>query len=114
MGDDFLERFRDLLIHMKVHKAVKHLKDAHPFGKRIPLDPSEALQDLSMYDFSKVRVKLVMSVPGKYTGFDQINDFGLARLGHLLKTSDWLPAPGERVLGEYQVRSHTPDSEHGS
>jgi tyrosyl-DNA phosphodiesterase-1 len=103
MGDDFLERFRDLLIHMKVHKAVKHLKEAHPFGSRIPLDPSEALQDLSKYDFSRVRVKLVMSVPGKYTGFDQVNEYGLARLGHLLKASEWVAPAGERVLGEYQV-----------
>lgn len=88
---------------MKVHKAVKHLKESHPFGKRIPLDPSEALQDLSNYDFSKVRVKLVMSVPGKYTGFDQMNAFGLCRLGNLLKEAKWAPSTGEKIVGEYQV-----------
>jgi len=88
---------------MKVHKAVKHLREAHPFGARIPLDPSEALQDLSKYDFSKVRVKLVMSVPGKYTGFEQMNDFGLCRLGALLKDEKWVPPAGEKIFGEYQV-----------
>jgi len=103
LGDDFLDRFRDLLIHMKVHKAVKHLREAHPFGSRIPLDPSEALQDLNKYDFSKVRVKLVMSVPGKYTGFEQMNDFGLCRLGALLKEEKWVPPAGEKISGEYQV-----------
>jgi len=103
LGDDFLDRFRDLLIHMKVHKAIKHLKEAHPFGSRIPLDPSEALQDLNNYDFSKVRVKLVMSVPGKYTGFEQMNEFGLCRLGNLLKEAKWVPPTGEKILGEYQV-----------
>jgi tyrosyl-DNA phosphodiesterase-1 len=105
MGDDFIDRFRDLLIHMKVHKAVKHLREAHPFGGRIPLDPAEALQDLNKYDFSKVRVKLVMSVPGKYTGFEQMNDFGLCRLGALLKEEKWVPSPGEKISGEYQVSS---------
>jgi len=103
LGNDFLDRFRDLLIHMKVHKAVKHLREAHPFGGRIPLDPSEALQDLNKYDFSKVRVKLVMSVPGKYTGFEQMNDFGLCRLGALLKEEKWVPPAGEKISGEYQV-----------
>jgi len=88
---------------MKVHKAVKHLREAHPFGGRIPLDPSEALQDLNKYDFSKVRVKLVMSVPGKYTGFEQMNDFGLCRLGALLKEEKWVPPAGEKISGEYQV-----------
>jgi hypothetical protein len=71
---------------------------------RIPLDPSEALQDLSKYDFSRVRVKLVMSVPGKYTGFDQMNEYGLCRLGNLLKEEKWVPPAGQRVEGEYQVR----------
>jgi len=103
LGDDFLERFRDLLIHMKVHKAIKHLHKEHPYGKRIPLDPSQALQDLSNYDFSKVRVKLVMSVPQKYTGFDQMNEYGLCRLGSLLKEAKWAPGPGEKIVGEYQV-----------
>jgi tyrosyl-DNA phosphodiesterase-1 len=112
MGDEFLEGFRDLLIHMKVHKAVRYLHEAHPFGKRIPLDPSEALQDLSKYDFSKVRVKLVMSVPGKYTGFEQINEYGLGRLGHLLKEAKWVPPPGERVLTEYQVSSRSLSQSH--
>jgi tyrosyl-DNA phosphodiesterase-1 len=103
LGDDFLERFRDLLIHMKVHKAIKHLHEEHPFGKRITLDPSEALQDLSNHDFSKVRVKLVMSVPGKYTGFDQMDEYGLCRLGSLLKEEKWVPGLGKKIVGEYQV-----------
>lgn len=90
---------------MKAHKAVRHQVENHPFGKRIPLDPSEALQDLAKYDFSRVRVKLVMSVPGKYTGFDQINEYGLCRLGNLLKEEKWVPGSGEKIEGEYQVRS---------
>lgn len=91
---------------MKVHKAIRHHVESHPFGKRIPLDPSEALQDLSKYDFSRVRVKLVMSVPGKYTGFDQMNEYGLCRLGSLLKEESWVPPAGERVEGEYQVSTY--------
>lgn len=103
LGDDFLERFRDLLIHMKVHKAIKHLHKEHPYGKQIPLDPFQALQDLSNYDFSKVRVKLVMSVPKTYTGFDKMNEYGLCRLGALLKEAKWASGPGEKIVGEYQV-----------
>lgn len=105
MGEEFIDRFRDLLIHMKVHKAIRHQVENHPFGKRIPLDPSEALQDLSKFDFSRVRVKLVMSVPGKYTGFDQMNEYGLCRLGNLLKEEKWIAPAGQRVEGEYQVSS---------
>lgn len=93
---------------MKVHKAIKHHHEAHPFGKRIPLDPSEALQDLDNYDFSKVRVKLVMSVPGKYTGFEQMNEFGLCRLGNLLNEAKWVPPAGEKISGEYQVSLSRP------
>lgn len=93
---------------MKVHKAIRHQVESHPFGKRIPLDPSEGLQDLSKLDFSRVRVKLVMSVPGKYTGFDQMNEYGLCRLGNLLKEEKWIPNPGEKIEGEYQVgHSHS-------
>lgn len=103
LGDEFLDRFRDLLIHMKVQKAIRHQVENHPFGKGIPLDPSEALQDLSKYDFSRVRVKLVMSVPGKYTGFEQMNEYGLCRLGNLLKEEKWVPGSGEKIEGEYQV-----------
>lgn len=88
---------------MKVHKAIRHQVEAHPTGKRIPLDPTEALQDLSEYDFSRVRVKLVMSVPGKYTGFEQMNEYGLCRLGSLLKEEQWMPSAGERIEAEYQV-----------
>jgi tyrosyl-DNA phosphodiesterase-1 len=91
---------------MKVHKALKHLQESHPGGKRIPLDPSAQLEDLSKYDFSKVRVKLVMSVPGKYTGLDAMNEYGLCRLGSAIKEAKWVPPTGEKLWGEYQVSTH--------
>jgi tyrosyl-DNA phosphodiesterase-1 len=91
---------------MKVHKAIKHLQESHPGGKSIPLDASAQLEDLSRFDFSKVRVKLVMSVPGKYTGFDAMNEYGLCRLGSAIKEARWVPPTGEKLLGEYQVSTN--------
>lgn len=49
-----------------------------------------------------------MSVPGKYTGFEQMNEFGLCRLGHLLKEAKWVPPAGEKINGEYQVSLSKP------
>lgn len=104
MGDDFLEHFRHLLVYFKVHRGLKWLKESHTYGSLIPLDVAEGLADLrGMYDWSRVRVRLVMSVPGKYTGQEEMIQYGMCRLGRVLKEEGWLPPLGEKIIGEYQV-----------
>ena len=44
-----------------------------------------------------------MSVPGNYTGFDKVDDFGLCRLGKVLNEEGWRPTQGEVVKAEFQV-----------
>ena len=103
--EDFPARFRYLFVHLKVHKALRHLIEKHPKGSQIPFKPADAFSDLSEYDWSRVKVKLVMSVPGTYTGADKMDDFGLSRLGKVLSENGWKPQSGEMVQAEFQVRS---------
>ena len=100
---DFPQRFRFLFVHLKVHKAIRHLINSHPNGGQIPLRPDRGFDDLSRYDWSRVKVRLVMSVPGNYHGVDQVDEFGLCRLGKVLSDENWLAGHGEVVKAEFQV-----------
>lgn len=103
--NDFADRFRFLFIHLKVHKALRHLIKQHRLGSDIPFSPEEGFEDMNAYDWSRVRVRLVMSVPGTYTGWDEMDDFGQCRIGRLLSDEGWKPTRGQRVVAEYQVSS---------
>ena len=48
-------------------------------------------------------MKIVMSVPGTYTGADKMEDFGLCRIGKILDDEGWKPKTGEIVKPEFQV-----------
>ena len=50
-----------------------------------------------------MKVRLVMSVPGNYNGVDQVDEFGLCRLGKVLSDEHWLASSGEVVKAEFQV-----------
>ncbi len=104
MSQDFPHRFRFLFVHLKVHKALRHLIANHPNGGQIPFRPDEGFEDMGKYDWSRVRVRLVMSVPGNYTGLNQVDDFGLCRLAKVLSDEGWRPQQGEVVKAEFQVR----------
>ena len=101
--NDFPARFRFLFIHLKVHKALKALIHSHPQGSSISFSPEEGFEDLSKFDWSRVRVRMVMSIPGTFTGFDEMTNFGQCRLGAILTEEGWFPDKGERVVTEYQV-----------
>ena len=100
---DFPHRFRFLFVHLKVHKALRHLITNHPNGSGIPFRPDEAFDDMQAYDWSRVKVRLVMSVPGSYSGVEQVDDFGLCRLGKILSEEGWKPQKGDVVKAEFQV-----------
>lgn len=98
---DFPLRFRDLFVHLKVHKALRYLRDNHPQGGQMTLSP--ALDNLAHWDWSRVRVQLVMSIPGKYEGVDKMDEMGICRLGSALAAKGWKPKAGEVVKVEFQV-----------
>ncbi|ORX40109.1 hypothetical protein BD324DRAFT_258111 [Kockovaella imperatae] len=102
--NDFAARFCWLFTHLKVHKAVRHLIANHERGSDIPLDPADGFECLNKWDWSKVRVQLLMSVPGTYTG-SQVDDFGLCRLGKILHQQGWVPQKNEDVKVEFQGSS---------
>lgn len=78
--------------------------DQHPKGSSIPLKPDDGFDDMKKWDWSRVKVKLVMSIPGTYTGTDKIEEYGIPRLGKVLNESGWRPRAGEIVKTEFQVR----------
>jgi tyrosyl-DNA phosphodiesterase-1 len=58
---------------------------------------------MAKYDWSRLRVRVVMSVPGTYNGYNEMQDFGMCRLGRVLKEEGWVPKKDETVAAEYQV-----------
>jgi len=103
MGQDFQSQFRQLFIHLKVHKALRHLTQTHPHKAHIPFTPNSEFGDMGKWDFSRVKVRLIMSVPGGYEGYDRMDGFGLCRLGKVLGEEGWVASKGERAAAEYQV-----------
>ena len=103
MARDFPVRFRYLFKHLKIHKALHFLKTEHPKGSTLPFTSREAFDDLFKWDWSKVKVKVVMSIPGTYTGADKMADFGICRIGAVVNDQGWVPRKGEMVKAEYQV-----------
>jgi len=67
------------------------------------LSPDNGFEDMSKWDWSKIRVKLVMSIPGTYSGAEKMEELGLSRLGKVLNERGWRPRSGEVVKMEYQV-----------
>ncbi|TXT13549.1 hypothetical protein VHUM_00916 [Vanrija humicola] len=103
---DFPAQFVWLFAHLKVPKALKFLAEHHPFGSRIPIQHSDtSFADLSKYDWSRVQVRIVMSVAGVYKGFDKMVQFGSCRLGKVIAEEAWTPSKGERLVAEYQGSS---------
>lgn len=104
---DFPHQFAELFAHLKIHKAINFLRQKHPLGSQIPISADPSFVDLSNYDWSRVKARVVISISGKYEGFDAMSKWGLGRLGQVVQEERWLPGAGERVVAEYQV-SHDP------
>ncbi|KAL1412875.1 hypothetical protein Q8F55_000624 [Vanrija albida] len=103
---DFPTQFAWLFAHLKLPKALRFLSENHPFGSGIPIKHSdESFSDLGKYDWSRVQVRVVMSVAGVYTGFGKMVQFGSCRLGKVIAEEGWTPPKGERVVAEYQGSS---------
>lgn len=105
LTSQFPIQFRTLFLHLKVHKALRFLLDQHRAGSSIPLRPDQGFADMANWDWSRVKVKIVMSVPGTYTGADKMDEFGIARLGKVLNENGWKPRAGEVIKTEFQVRN---------
>lgn len=102
-SSDFANGFRTLFVKLKVHKALRHLIEAHPMGPQITFSPANAFENVWNWDWSRVKVRLVMSVPGTYAGVENMEEYGLCRIGKILSDEGWQPQKGEVVHAEYQV-----------
>nr|XP_031864193.1 uncharacterized protein CI109_000105 [Kwoniella shandongensis]KAA5531265.1 hypothetical protein CI109_000105 [Kwoniella shandongensis] len=102
---DLPQQFRDLFVHTRVHTAIRHIIANHPNGTSISFKPDDGFADMTKYDWSKVKVRLVMSVPGTYTGHDKLDGYGMCRLGKVLSEEGWVPQAGEKVSAEFQGSS---------
>lgn len=105
VSDDLPWQFSRLFIHLKLHKALRFLIENHQRGAQIPFTHKDGFADMAKWDWSRVKVRLVMSVPGTYTGPAEVDQYGICRLGHILRSHKWVPQSGERLVAEYQVSS---------
>ncbi|BEJ13832.1 hypothetical protein CspHIS471_0310060 [Cutaneotrichosporon sp. HIS471] len=102
---DFPDQFCRLFAHLKVNKALTwHIKN-HPQGKNVPISDDLGFSNLKTYDWSRVQVRLVMSVAGTYSGFKDMPQYGICRLGNVLAEEGWQPRRDEKVVAEYQGSS---------
>lgn len=101
---DFPDQFRRLFSHLKIHKALRFLTSGHPEGQSMPISSDQSFADFGQYDWSRVQVRLVMSIPGVYNGLSKMATSGIGRLATVLEEEGWKPQPGDRVVAEYQVR----------
>lgn len=64
-------------------------------------DPDFA--DMQKWDWSRVTVRLVMSIPGAYEGWEEMDRWGMCRIGRIVRDEGWRPVKGEKAVVEYQV-----------
>ncbi|WWC88676.1 uncharacterized protein L201_003589 [Kwoniella dendrophila CBS 6074] len=102
---DFPLQFSRLFTHSRIHTGLRNLIKAHPNGSKIPFTPEDDFADMGKYDWSKVKVRIVMSIPGTYTGFEEINKLGISRLGKILNEEGWIPKSGQKLDVEFQGSS---------
>ncbi|OCF43592.1 hypothetical protein I317_02610 [Kwoniella heveanensis CBS 569] len=102
---DFPLQFARLFTHLRIHTGLRNLIRHHPAGSAIPFTPENNFADLAKYDWSKVRVRIVMSIPGQYTGHEEIGKLGISRLGKVLNEQGWVPRSGEKLDVEFQGSS---------
>ncbi|ORY28448.1 hypothetical protein BCR39DRAFT_201434 [Naematelia encephala] len=105
MGDDLRQSFVKLFTHLNISKGLKQLKTSHPAGKLIKLDHTDDFASTMSWDWSRVKVRLVMSVPGAYKGPREMDEWGLCRLGKVLDEEGWRAGKGEVAKTEYQGSS---------
>lgn len=68
---------------------------------------------MAKYNWSPVTVRLVMSIPGTYEGWEEMEKFGMCRVGQVIKEEEWRPAKGEKAVVEYQVSRPILDGSKG-
>lgn len=44
-----------------------------------------------------------MSVPGTYEGWEEMDRFGMCRIGRVVRDEGWRPKQGEKAVVEFQV-----------
>lgn len=106
--DDMPSKFQRLFErYMKIERALRHLKQFHPFGSAIPLDfirnGQRSLATLGNWDWSRVTAELVMSVPGKEIGEANCGRNGKSGLAACLRRRGWVPGKKQELVAEFQV-----------
>ncbi|KAL7423162.1 hypothetical protein Q5752_002462 [Cryptotrichosporon argae] len=102
---DFPAQFSWLFTNLKVHKALQALRNNHPFGSLLPFSEANDFADMAKYDWSRVHVRIVMSVAGYFKGPEDMLQSGTPRLAHVLDEEGWRPQADEQVVLEYQGSS---------
>ncbi|WWC70762.1 uncharacterized protein I206_104713 [Kwoniella pini CBS 10737] len=102
---DFPLQFAQLFKHTRIHTALRSMLHTHPKASEINFKPDDDFAAMGKYDWSKVKVRLVLSIPGTYSGHDEIAKYGIARLGKVLSEEGWVPKSGEKLDVEYQGSS---------
>lgn len=95
---DFPLQFKQLFAHIKLSKALARFAKTRP----VPLRSTNDWEAMGNWDWSRVTVRLVLSVAGKYSGPD-VARYGISRLGQVVKDAGWSVGRDERVVAEYQV-----------
>ncbi|KAJ9093935.1 hypothetical protein QFC20_007020 [Naganishia adeliensis] len=110
--DDMPAKFQRLFErYMKIERALRHLKQFHPFGSAIPLDfirnGQRSLATLGNWDWSRVTAEMVMSVPGKEIGEANCGRNGKSGLAACLRRRGWVPGKKQELVAEFQSSSLT-------
>lgn len=70
---------------------------------RLPLFSLDQIAD--KWDFTSVTIQLVASLHGKYEGWAEVEKYGIARIGKVVRDQGWVPTAGKRLNSiEAQVR----------
>lgn len=95
---DFALQFKELFTHIKLGRALGRFAKSQP----VPLRSTDNWESMNKWDWSRVTVKLVMSIPGKWQGKDA-SKYGFTRLGEVVLSSGWSVGSDERVVADFQV-----------
>nr|XP_018262379.1 uncharacterized protein I303_05396 [Kwoniella dejecticola CBS 10117]OBR84537.1 hypothetical protein I303_05396 [Kwoniella dejecticola CBS 10117] len=102
---DFPLQFAHLFNHTRIDTALRNMLRLHPNASHIKFRPDDNFADMGKFDWSKVKVRLVLSIPQTLTGHDEIAKYGMGRLSHVLNEEGWVPGNDEKLDVEYQNSS---------
>ncbi|KAF8305783.1 hypothetical protein DL93DRAFT_2089276 [Clavulina sp. PMI_390] len=102
----FTTTLANLLTHQRVHSALQSLSAASLLPPTLPTTSITAL--LSLFDFSRVKVALVASIPGKYDGWPAVMSVGHTGLMSTVNDLGMKVPKGSELSLDYLTSSLAP------